>query len=262
MARKRTLRTDRIQIWNLAKSCIRQNVTADVTLRLIVRTTMRSANEAVAVIAAIIVVGACSAAPAPTVVKPAETTPPEVIDLGRETLKQAGIAGELRLVASEPTEWRDSSLGCPRPDAQYAQVITPGYTLNFAEDGKTHEVHVAGRNAVICPSLMPFSELRTPRRNTRPVRAQQWDAVVKSAREDLSKRLGVPLEEVTLQTSESAMWLDEKLGCEAAGAATVRSGTTGGTIQGFKLYLTARGLPYTYHTDFQRAIACPPIEAE
>ena len=35
-------------------------------------------------------------------------------------------ANQLQVVQVEAVEWSDASLGCPRPGAMYAQVITPG----------------------------------------------------------------------------------------------------------------------------------------
>ena len=45
------------------------------------------------------------------------------------------------LVAFEPVEWGDASLGCPKPDLMYAQVITPGFRLVFEYEGQQHEYH-------------------------------------------------------------------------------------------------------------------------
>ncbi len=55
---------------------------------------------------------------------------------------------EVALVSVEPRTWPDTSLGCPEPGFQYAQVLTPGYvvvarsargaelTLHTDEDGR------------------------------------------------------------------------------------------------------------------------------
>jgi len=52
----------------------------------------------------------------------------------------------------EPVEWRDASLGCPRPGMVYAQVITPGFRIILLADGIAYEYHsdLAGR-VVACP---------------------------------------------------------------------------------------------------------------
>ena len=45
------------------------------------------------------------------------------------------------LVSFEPVEWRDASLGCPKPERVYAQVITPGFRLVFEYQGQQYEYH-------------------------------------------------------------------------------------------------------------------------
>ncbi len=56
------------------------------------------------------------------------------------------------LVAFEPVEWGDTSLGCPKPDVMYAQVITPGFRLVFEHEGRRHEYHTDqdGSTVVAC----------------------------------------------------------------------------------------------------------------
>ena len=41
----------------------------------------------------------------------------------------------------EPVEWGDASLGCPKPDVMYAQVVTPGFQLVFEYEGQQYEYH-------------------------------------------------------------------------------------------------------------------------
>lgn len=50
-------------------------------------------------------------------------------------------AADLTLVSAQRTEWPDASLGCPQPNAAYAQAITPGYTLTFNHKGAAYDVH-------------------------------------------------------------------------------------------------------------------------
>lgn len=63
-----------------------------------------------------------------------------------------GIEGEdIKLVEVEPMQWRDTSLGCPKPGMMYAQVITPGYRLTLEVDGQLHVYHAdAGKLVVRC----------------------------------------------------------------------------------------------------------------
>lgn len=61
-----------------------------------------------------------------------------------------GIEGEdIKLVEVEPVQWRDTSLGCPKPGMMYAQVITPGYRLTLEVDGQPHVYHTDGGKLVV-----------------------------------------------------------------------------------------------------------------
>ena len=73
-------------------------------------------------------------------------------------LAQAALASELNilpgdvtLVQAAPEEWNDSSLGCPKPDQVYMQVITSGYRLTVQAQGKNYEFHSdLGKRVVRC----------------------------------------------------------------------------------------------------------------
>ncbi len=56
------------------------------------------------------------------------------------------------VLAFEPVEWSDTSLGCPMPGLVYAQVITPGFRLVFDYQGQQDEYHTDqdGSNVVEC----------------------------------------------------------------------------------------------------------------
>jgi hypothetical protein len=61
-------------------------------------------------------------------------------------MARAALAKELALaeadvavVTVEQQEWRDSSLGCPKPGLNYLQLITPGYKITLEAQGKRYE---------------------------------------------------------------------------------------------------------------------------
>jgi hypothetical protein len=56
---------------------------------------------------------------------------------------------DIALVAVEAKQWRDSSLGCPRPGMRYNQVITPGYLIALKAKGNVYEFHTNTRNTVV-----------------------------------------------------------------------------------------------------------------
>ena len=69
------------------------------------------------------------------------------------------LADKLKVAASSFTldsiaeaTWSNTSLGCPEPDHMYAQVVSKGFAVVLSEHGEKHEVHVAGRRAMICKS--------------------------------------------------------------------------------------------------------------
>ena len=43
--------------------------------------------------------------------------------------RQGLVVADIRVTLVQRVEWRDSSLGCPKPGAMYMQVITPGYRV-------------------------------------------------------------------------------------------------------------------------------------
>ncbi len=60
-------------------------------------------------------------------------------------------ADQLRIERLEQRQWPDTSLGCPRPEVLYAQVLTPGYLVVLSGGGKQLEYHTDERGrAVLC----------------------------------------------------------------------------------------------------------------
>jgi hypothetical protein len=97
--------------------------------------------------------GPVSAAPSPGAAVPAGEEASRVVDLAKAALAQElGVKAEdIALVAAEPTEWNDSSLGCPKPGQVYMQVITPGYRVTLEAQGQQYEYHTdTGKRAVRC----------------------------------------------------------------------------------------------------------------
>lgn len=53
-------------------------------------------------------------------------------------------AGQITVESATLKQWPDSSLGCPQPGMQYAQVLTDGALIVLAADGKTYKYHAGG----------------------------------------------------------------------------------------------------------------------
>lgn len=87
---------------------------------------------------------------------PGGTTTP-VSDLPNPVrLAIAALADDLHIaqsavevVAVEPTEWPNSSLGCPQPGRAYLQIVTPGYRVVLAASGQRYEYHTNNRDTVV-----------------------------------------------------------------------------------------------------------------
>jgi hypothetical protein len=56
---------------------------------------------------------------------------------------------EITLVLVQPVEWRDASLGCPKPGVDYIQVLTPGYVIKLEAAGAVYEYHTDDAQRVV-----------------------------------------------------------------------------------------------------------------
>jgi len=56
---------------------------------------------------------------------------------------------EITLASIEPTEWSDTSLGCPKPGLLYAQVITPGFRIELRTGDDQYVYHTDQEHHVI-----------------------------------------------------------------------------------------------------------------
>jgi hypothetical protein len=148
-----------------------------------------------------------------------------VLQLAIEDLAgRLGLSPEaIQLVSVEPVEWSDASLGCPQPGIMYAQVITPGYHVVLEAGGQQYTYHTdAGRVVVLCedesgtsgsasgaaPSGEPtVSEPRDP----------FLSEMVTKAKEDLSNRLSVAVDQINLLEVRQVTWPDSSLGCPQPG---------------------------------------------
>jgi hypothetical protein len=154
----------------------------------------------------------------------------------------------IRVDAVSSVEWRNSSLGCPKPGIAYLDVITPGHKVILRADGQAYVVHEAGNRAFVCRQ----SKLSTnaPTGGIELAFGRQWQL----AREDLAGRLQVPESEIRTAGVEPMTWPDASLGCPEPGMvyATVET-------EGWVVRLRHGDREFRYHADNERAIPCPAI---
>ena len=113
--------------------------------------------------------GGCSDIDSKKPAKPIETrpngpaaTPSSTGGAGELAQERAAelLAGELgvavaglKVVSTTAMTWSDASLGCPQPDMGYAQVVTPGYLVQFRDsEGTEYKVHTneGGSSVIVC----------------------------------------------------------------------------------------------------------------
>jgi len=115
-------------------------------------------------------------------------------DIARTTVADAlGVEpASVRIVAIEPRDFPDGSLGCPQPGAAYAQVITPGHRVLVEVDGRRFDVRVAGSAGRIC---RPRKQAANPGADpgARPRESGE------RARADLAARLDLPVASVIVE---------------------------------------------------------------
>lgn len=167
------------------------------------------------------------------------------------------LATELRIPKDQvlvdtvrEVEWRDSSLGCPKPGVAYLDVISPGHRVTLRVDRQVHVVHEAGNRAFVCVQTKAMGGI-TPQRDL------SFGPQMVAARKDLASRLGVTEREILFLSGEGKSWNDGSLGCPEPGVMYTQA-----QVHGWVLTFGHRQQVFTYHTDLDRTIPCPPIAAE
>ena len=147
-------------------------------------------------------------------------------------------------------QWPDSSLGCPSPGKAYLTVVTPGHKVTLRVDREVHVVHEAGNRAIVCSQSKAMGGL-TPRHDL------SFGPQMLAARKDLAVRLGVPEAQILFQSGEGRTFNDASLGCPEPGLQYAQA-----EVRGWMLTFRHGPRTYTYHSDLDRTIPCPPIAAE
>jgi hypothetical protein len=179
--------------------------------------------------------------------------PEQAVTLARITLARQldTDIGKIQLVSVEPRTWPNSGLGCAASKQTTLQVLTEGYVVTLAAPGGERRIHVAGDRALVCDR--PGFTLR-PRVG---LSAHVIAALSQLAREDLARRLAIPVDEIRVAKLTPVQWRNSALECPAAGEVFEEH-----PVRGYVLLLRHRDREFTYHTDSERVRPCPAIESE
>ncbi|MCE5240280.1 hypothetical protein LLH23_17590 [bacterium] len=142
---------------------------------------------------------------------------------------------DIEVVSCEGVEWPDTSLGAPRPGHFYAQVITGGYKIVLLAQGRRYEYHTDMKGRVV---LANSGEAQGQGETATP------GSMAAKCCADLAKRLNVKREEVRIEKTEAATFLDGSLGFPRPGEVYTKAIT-----QGQRLTLVCRDLRYLYATN-------------
>ncbi|HOT92738.1 MAG TPA: hypothetical protein PLJ78_12760 [Anaerolineae bacterium] len=187
----------------------------------------------------------------PAVVSPTPQTPSPGEDTALTTLRTLVAAqlqmtpAELTLVSVEEVVWPDASLGCPQPGQMYAQVLTPGRRVVFADAaGHQYTVHTPEKPDlfIICSPTQP---------QTGP--AYPGIPAVKTAIKVLAEREKVAPESIAVVSVEAVEWANSCLGCARPNENCLMVITPG-----YRIVLQSGAQTYNVHTDRNggRAIIC------
>jgi hypothetical protein len=184
------------------------------------------------------------------------TSPMDIRALALKTLGSylSRPVEEIDLVSVTPIDWPDSSLGCPRPDRSYLQVITPGHYAVLKHGEASYRVHLAKGRAFVCDRPLSGGSLD---KQLTPQLAVPLEHLQTIARSDLARRLQVPADQVKSTQARPVVWRDASLGCPAADQTYKPA-----AINGYVLELSYHGRTYTYHSDTRRVFPCPAFEAQ
>jgi len=140
-----------------------------------------------------------------------------------------------------------ADLGCPGvPKAKGAVGMVLGQEIVLAVGSQEYVYRAHGERVVPCPPAGVSTSVLQPC-------CGPSEVPLAPARQDLSQRLGIGIEEIEVQSVEAVEWPDASLGCPQPGMMYAQVITPG-----YRILLRAGGQTYEYHSDRQRAILCQP----
>lgn len=130
----------------------------------------------------------------------------------------------IQITDVQPMKWPDTGLGCPQRGATYEVRPTSGHRVLASVDGTVYRIHVDATRAVVCDrGLKPeqrgieaVNESPTAQSGTEPTDEPSRKAI-RTAKEDLAKRLNVTVDAIVFVSFQSVTWPDRSLGCPKPG---------------------------------------------
>ncbi len=200
-----------------------------------------------------------SPAPAGITFVPGQGSAEQLTDVERDAARRAIEAlaadlevepGQVKVDTIRAVDWPDSSLGCPEPGRAYLTVVTPGHKVSLRVDDRVYVVHESKNRAAVCRNAKAQGALS-------PGGELAFGPQIMRAREDLARRLGVPPGDIRPLAGTQQKFTDGSLGCPEPGKMYSQA-----LVDGWVLTLRHGSRDYTYHTDGERTIPCPPIATE
>jgi hypothetical protein len=139
------------------------------------------------------------------------------------------------------------------PEVDSQPTLHPTETVATREPAEPAVVDFSDVETEVEPAAEPDEEedaMEAPAPGVRDPGAR----LVQRARQALADRLGLDLEEVSVESVEEVTWPDSALGCPAPGMMYLQVLTPG-----YRIVLAAEGEEYAYHTDRgNQLVLCGP----
>ncbi len=223
---------------------------------------MRKATLVAILLIAVALLVACAgtAEPTATPVAPTPTAAPAVSPLEKPTAdpaealrgalaKDLGVPEErVKVVRVAPKDALSSALfsgGCEKVEIDPAPALPSGKAVLLTVGPESYVYYRDDGGWMRCgPSRAHLPAVGVPRAGDR----QQ---MVYMAKEDLSKRLGIPVDSISVERVDQVDWPDTSLGCPEPGKVYAQVVTPG-----YRILLKADGKTYEYHSGAMRVVHC------
>lgn len=144
-----------------------------------------------------------------------------------------------------------ADFGCPgAPEVQGLERtsdLVPGQEIVLGVGGREFIYRAHGLQVVPCVPPAPFSDLDFPQESGLP------GAPLDNAKLDLSRRMGIAIASVKVESVQAVEWPDASLGCPQPGMMYAQVITPG-----YRILLKAGDEAYEYHSDAERVVLCQP----